>query len=72
MTDKERQYARAAMKIGSARSELSSSDYKIIKCYEAQLMGGQMPYDLPKLVAEREALRAQIRQLEVVLASGGK
>lgn len=72
MTEKERQYARAAMKIGSVRSELSSSDYKIIKCYESQLMGGEMPYDLPKLVSERETLRVQIRELEAILASGGK
>ena len=51
------------------QSQLSSSvspigDWKVIKCYEAKLMGNPMPYDYEDLIAKREAVRNQIRALE--------
>ena len=45
-------------------SQLSGGDYKIIKCAEAQLTGEPMPYDIEALVAERNAMRAEINELE--------
>ena len=42
-------------------------DYKIIKCYEAQLMNRPMPYDYETLIAERDAKRAQINELQAQL-----
>ena len=43
---------------------LAQGDYKIIKCAEAQLTGEALPYDIAALVAERNAYRAEINQLE--------
>ena len=43
---------------------LAQGDYKIIKCAEAQLTGEPMPYDIEALVAERNAMRAEINVLE--------
>lgn len=43
---------------------LAQGDYKIIKCAEAQLTGEPMPYDIEALVAERNAMRAEINELE--------
>ena len=44
-----------------------TDDYKIIKCYEAQLMNRPMPYDYAALIAERDAKRAQINELQAQL-----
>lgn len=43
---------------------LNESDYKIIKCYEAQLLGLQMPYDVQALIAQRNEWREQITALQ--------
>lgn len=43
---------------------LSSSDYKVIKCYEYSLAGLELPYNIEELHAEREAIREEIRALE--------
>ena len=44
-----------------------TDDYKIIKCYEAQLMDRPMPYDYATIIAERDAKRAQINELQAQL-----
>lgn len=49
------------------KAELSSSDYKIIKCYEASLTGSQMPYNVTVLVAQRQSIRDDINNLESAL-----
>jgi hypothetical protein len=46
------------------KNRLSSTDYKIIKCYEYSLAGLDIPYDIISLHQEREELRNQIRELE--------
>lgn len=51
-------------KIGVLKKELESSDYKIIKCYEASLVGGTMPYDVVSLTSAREAIRGKINDIE--------
>lgn len=44
---------------------LSKSDYKVIKCYEYSLAGLELPYDIEALHSEREAIREEIRALDV-------
>ena len=55
--------------IASLKAQLSSTDYKIIKCSEAQLLGEELPYDITSLHAERQALRDKINELEAELES---
>ena len=51
-------------KIEALKAQLSSSDYKIIKCAECSLAGLEAPYDIAALHAERQALRDRINALE--------
>lgn len=51
-------------RIWELKDQLAQGDYKIIKCAEAQLTGEPMPYDVAILVAERNAMRAEINELE--------
>lgn len=50
--------------IESLKAQIAETDYKVIKCAEAQLMGAPMPYDVEALHAERQALRDEINELE--------
>lgn len=50
--------------IDELKGRLESSDYKIIKCYEAGLVGSPMPYDVGSLHEERQLLRDKINELE--------
>lgn len=43
---------------------LKKDDYKIIKCFEAQLTGEPWPYDYEKLIKERKQIRLDIEDLE--------
>lgn len=51
-------------KIKILKSQLSDSDYKIIKCYEAFMRQLPLPYNLEELCAQRDLLRSEINQLE--------
>ena len=51
-------------KLKSLQSQIASTDYQIIKCYEYSLVGLELPYDIEALHADREAIREQIRELE--------
>lgn len=51
-------------RIWELKEQLAQGDYKIIKCAEAQLTNEPMPYDVAELVAERNAMRAEINELE--------
>lgn len=55
----------AAEEIAELKRQLQSTDYKIIKCSECQLLGMEMPYDVAELHAARQALRDKINELEV-------
>jgi hypothetical protein len=46
------------------KNALLSTDYMVIKCYEAQLSGSEMPYDLQKLLALRNTWRQTISEVE--------
>lgn len=52
------------------KSELQSSDYKVIKCAEALTIGAEMPYDVASLHKERQALRDKINELESEVQNG--
>ena len=49
-------------------SQLSSSDYRVIKCAEAQAVGDPLPYDATKLHADRQAKRDRINAIEAEIA----
>ena len=59
------QYYRNEIK--KAKKELESTDYQIIKCYEASLIGDEMPYNVHELHVSRQALRDRINELEALL-----
>ena len=46
------------------KSELQESDYKVIKCAEAMVIGAELPYNMTELHNERQALRDKINELE--------
>ena len=50
--------------IWELKAKLSETDYKILKCSEASLLGQELPYDLDAVVSERDGWRAQINELE--------
>ena len=50
--------------ISALKKELESTDYKIIKCSECQLLGQPIPYDVAELHEQRQAIRDKINKLE--------
>ena len=61
----DRQYYRK--KINELKEQLASTDYQVIKCYEASMVGDQMPYDINALHSERQYKRDSINALEDML-----
>lgn len=53
--------------IKALKEELDNTDYKVIKCYEAFLVGEAMPYNAQDLHATRQSIRDNINSLEVAL-----
>lgn len=51
-------------RVQELKNELATSDYKIIKCYEASLAGETCPYDASELINRRNVIRAQINAIE--------
>lgn len=52
------------VEIQALKDSLAESDYKITKCYEASLIGEELPYDVSALHAERQKVRDKINELE--------
>lgn len=50
--------------IEKLKNSLKDTDYKVIKCYEASLLGEQMPYDVKNLHNERQNIRNRINELQ--------
>lgn len=50
--------------IDGLKLELENTDYKVIKCMEAMLVGEEMPYDIAELHAERQEFRNRINEFE--------
>jgi hypothetical protein len=57
----------AEERIKILKEELQNGDYKIVKCYEAQLANKDMPYNIVELLSERDAMRQEINTLEEFL-----
>lgn len=51
-------------RIAELKAELSSTDYKIIKCSECSLVGEELPYDIAELHTQRQVIRDEINELE--------
>ena len=58
-------------RISHLRVFLNNTDYQVIKCYEAQLLQEEIPYDLQTLLTERQAWRDEINQLEFEISMLG-
>lgn len=57
--------------IETLKASLSNTDYQVIKCYEATLIGATLPYDIEALHTERQAIREKIKEKEAQLAAIG-
>lgn len=53
--------------IKALKEELDNTDYKVIKCYEAFLVGEAMPYNAQDLHTSRQSIRDNINSLEATL-----
>lgn len=58
---------KVAAEIERLKTELTSTDYQIIKSYEYTLAAQPLPYDLDSLHSERQQLRERIRKLEQII-----
>lgn len=63
----ERDLTKIRKEISELKESLANSDYKVLKCYEASLIGETMPYDIANLHAERQSIRDKINELEASL-----
>lgn len=54
-------------KIQELKMELTETDYKVIKCYEASLTGQEPPYDINAVRELRQGKRDKINELESLL-----
>lgn len=61
---KQNQIQELNSQIFSLKTQLNSSDYRIIKSYEYSLANKEIEYDMNSLHEERQALRNQINTLE--------
>lgn len=64
---KESTISEEVVAIEKAKQSLSSSDYKVIKCMEAYLVGEPLPYDINELHKERDLQRQIINEAEAAL-----
>ena len=51
-----------------AKYALSSTDYKILKIYEARIMEKPDPYNAEEIIALREQARADVNKYEQLIA----
>ena len=53
----------AKKQIDELKAQLAATDYKVIKCMEATLIGEQLPYDLTVVHTQRQAIRDRLQLL---------
>ena len=58
---------RIQAEIQAYKDNLAATDYKVAKCYEASLTGGEMPYNISEVVSKRQEMRDKINELEALL-----
>lgn len=51
-------------KIARLKRELSDSDWKVVRCYEASLINEEAPYDVKELTEKRAEIRKEINRLQ--------
>lgn len=61
------EYEQMQERIVRLKQTLADSDYKVIKCAEAQMAGIELPYNITELHEERQELRDMINELELVV-----
>lgn len=66
VTPEPTEYEKAQERIVRLKQALVDSDYKVIKCAEAQMAGVELPYNITELHAERQELRDMINELEKI------
>lgn len=54
-------------KVLELKQQLADDDYKIVKCYEATIIGNELPYDIETLHEERQSIRDEINRLQAML-----
>lgn len=54
--------------IKKLQDEIASTDYRVIKCYEASLVGDPIPYNIQELRTSRQAIRDSINAIEYRIA----
>lgn len=50
--------------INELKAQLEATDYKVIKCYEYDAVGMEIPYNVEELHSERQAIRDVINEKE--------
>jgi len=60
-------FSKIERNIDILKKQLADSDYKIIKSYEASLIGETTPYEIESLHNERQEVRDKINRLESLL-----
>lgn len=53
--------------VRNLQCDLTATDYKVIKCYEAQLVGEPLPYDKNVIHTDRQAIRDRINELQEII-----
>lgn len=56
-------------RVEDLKAKLADTDYQVIKCYEASLIGASMPYDVTELHTSRQEIRDRINALEEIQAN---
>ena len=54
--------------IAEFKELLNSTDYKVTKCMEAQLLGISLPYNITELHTQRQQIRDRINELETIIS----
>lgn len=52
------------VQIEQLKTVLDETDYKVLKCWEAEKLGEEPPYNVLELCNERKFIRERIRKLE--------
>ena len=53
--------------VRNLQCDLTASDYKVIKCYESELVGEPLPYDKDVIHADRQTIRDRINELQEII-----
>jgi hypothetical protein len=69
--EEENKHIRIYHRLPELKKLLQETDYQVIKCYEAQLLNEEIPYNLQELLTQRKAWRDEINAIEFEIAMLG-